>query len=238
MSETIRTSLLVPAVDERAGDGRQEQVRQRAATKKDRPTATASPSSRSTNAASAIWWIRSPNSADQLTDPQRRERPVEREADVRVLAGAARRRGAGLGRTTPGSSERAVVEARPARRCPTERSWAARARPTSASAGDRPDPSRRGDAAPRRRPPIRRRASSPRRGSARGRGRRSRTGRTRGRRSGRCRRSRRRSGSIGNGIGMMSPSGPEVEQEGPSVRAVSRRVDGRGDVGRREARPR
>ena len=150
--------LVVPAVDERAGDRAKSRFGSVAATKT-RATASGEPVGRRARRTPARpGGSRSPNRRDQLAGPQRRERAVEGEPDVRVAAdalerlrvsagsgavivGAARRLDAARSRRAGAGAERRCGRA-PARAAEDES--AARARP-SPEPGARPAPA--GDAA-------------------------------------------------------------------------------------------
>ena len=77
---------MIPAVDERSRDGTEQQVRERGREEHE-TLASAEPVEMCTTATSATW-LSGRRRADELTGPQRRERAVERETDVWVLADA------------------------------------------------------------------------------------------------------------------------------------------------------
>ena len=79
---------MVPAIDERAGDRAEQQVRQRRRHEYERGRRAVNPSATKTIAARATWWTRSPNSEISWPDQRAAERAIEREPDVRVAADA------------------------------------------------------------------------------------------------------------------------------------------------------
>ena len=78
--------LVIPPIDERARDRADEEVRESWRSTNTIAVASGDPVTTRTDAASATWWIRSPNSEISWPGPQAGERAVEREPDVGVPA--------------------------------------------------------------------------------------------------------------------------------------------------------